>query len=169
MVPIIFQVFLRLECFSQNPCGMFDLIILSLRILRPLLPWPPPMFGLITEFCFFLRKSFLWFWGAQKKFLIPKRTYLALETSGWGGHTSKTILPSVAPKPYLRSKSLRSMIPKKWVSKAEKRFLGLKKFFGPPKIKKLISSKRRILWFVRTWGVVQGVAPATLMVSDLLI
>ena len=141
MVPIIFQVFLRLEYCSQNPCCMFDLIILSLRILRPLLPWPPPMFGLITEFCFFKRIISFDFGGDKKFFLIPKRTYLALEISGWGGHTSKTVLPSVAPKPYLRSKSLRSMIPKKWVSKAEERFLGLKKFFGPPKIKNWFPQK----------------------------
>ena len=32
-----------------------------------------------------------------------------------------------------------------------------------------LKKKNQILWFVWTWGVVKEVAPATLMVSDLLV
>ena len=92
----------------------------------------------------FLENQFFVFWGGPKTFLDPQKLYLALETSLFGGSyfynflirapvleifrcQKKAILPPVAPKPKLRSKSFRSMTPPKVGS------LRPKKVFGGPK------------------------------------
>ena len=95
---------------------------------------------------------------------------MVLEISRADYAKNSAILTSVASKLELRSKSLRSMTPSKVRFLRPNKVLGGQKVFrDPPKSKKLIFSKTPNSVICPNMGVVKGVAPANLMVSELLV